>query len=52
MMSSISSGLHVDMQAEQPNKFKRICKKCKTEFEDDNGYPVCNYCLELLDDWE
>lgn len=43
--------LHVNLQAEQPNKFKKICKKCKSEF-DDNGYPVCNYCLELLDNWE
>ena len=30
----------------------RICKRCKTEYEEDNGYPVCDYCLSLLDNWE
>lgn len=31
---------------------KKICKRCKTEYDDDNGYPVCNYCLQYLDNWE
>ena len=30
---------------------RKICKRCKTEY-DDNGYPVCNYCLEVLDNYE
>lgn len=34
------------------SKQKKICKRCKTECDDDNGYPVCNYCLKMLDNWE
>jgi len=30
----------------------KICKRCKSQYSDDNGYPVCNNCLKLLDDWE
>ena len=30
----------------------KICKRCKTEYEEDTGYPVCDYCLKLLDNWE
>jgi len=32
-------------------KLKKICKRCKTEY-DENGYPVCNYCLKMLDNYE
>jgi hypothetical protein len=28
-----------------------ICKRCKTEYQEDTGYPVCDYCLRLLDNW-
>jgi len=30
----------------------KICKRCKTEYLDDNGYPICNNCLKVLDNWE
>ena len=30
----------------------KICKRCKTEYEIDTGYPVCEYCLKMLDNWE
>jgi hypothetical protein len=29
----------------------KICKRSKTEYED-TGYPVCDHCLRLLDNWE
>jgi len=31
---------------------RKICKRCKTEYQEDTGYPVCDYCLRLLDNWE
>ncbi len=30
---------------------KKICKRCGVEY-DDNGYPVCDYCLTVLDNYE
>ena len=30
----------------------KICKRCKTEYQEETGYPVCDYCLKLLDNWE
>ena len=30
----------------------KICKRCKTEYYEETGYPVCDYCLSLLDNWE
>jgi len=33
------------------NQMRKICKRCKTEYED-NGYPVCDYCLKMLDNYE
>ena len=30
----------------------KICKRCKTEYVIDTGYPVCEYCLKMLDNWE
>jgi len=29
----------------------KICKRCGAEFEE-NGYPVCDYCLKMLDNYE
>ena len=34
------------------DKKRKWCKRCKTEYEEDNGYPICNYCLKYLDNWE
>lgn len=34
------------------NNEKKICKRCKTECDDDNEYPVCDYCLLMLDNYE
>lgn len=42
----------MDSKINQIGKLKKICKRCKTEFDDNNGFPVCNYCLKLLDNWE
>jgi hypothetical protein len=30
---------------------KKICKRCGVEYED-NDYPVCDYCLMVLDNYE
>lgn len=38
----------MDTQIHQIGKLKKICKRCKTEYDDDNEYPVYNYCLKLL----
>lgn len=46
------TGLYMDKKISQVGKLKKICKRCKTEYDDANGYPVCNYCLKLLDNWE
>ncbi len=45
-------GMCNNLQVIPMEKSKKICKKCKIGFDDENGYPVCNYCLKLLDDWE
>lgn len=31
---------------------RKICKRCKMKCNDDNGYPVCNLCLQIMDNWE
>jgi hypothetical protein len=30
----------------------KICKRYKTEYQEETGYPVCDYCLKLLYNWE
>jgi hypothetical protein len=42
----------VDYKQSRSKHITKICKRCKTEYEEDTGYPVCDYCLRLLDNWE
>lgn len=39
-------------QSFRQEKPRKICKRCKTPYEEENGYPVCDYCLKYMDNWE